>query len=60
MRSGTEVTHSRTLCLAIEVAGVVASAHAVMSGPAGYRPPAFFCFQQINIAPRTRATEARW
>jgi hypothetical protein len=60
MRSVTDVTHSRKLCLAPGVAGVVLSTHTGMNGPAGYRPPAFFCFQQINIAPHTRATEARW
>jgi len=48
------------LCLAPEVAGVVPSVRRGMNGPAGYRPPAFFCFQQINIATHTRATEARW
>ncbi len=26
----------------------------------GYRAPAYFCFQQINIALQPHATEARW
>jgi hypothetical protein len=60
MRIGADVTHSRTLCLAPEVVGIVLHAHTGVDGPAGRRPPAFFCFQQINIAPHTRATEARW
>ncbi|MEF8833338.1 MAG: hypothetical protein V5A42_00610 [Halofilum sp. (in: g-proteobacteria)] len=60
MRSGTDVTHGQRPCLAPGVAGVVPRADTGMNGPAGYRPPAFFCFQQINIAPHTRATEARW